>query len=226
MIEYSPTVAGLSISIKNISLRMGYNFEEIPIQYKLTLEELFDEALKVVKPKCGFTVVSPALCKPKEGKILIDTIEFQTDKIIAHSLKDISEAALFVGTVGTELSVWMKEKQKQNDFLVEYVVDLIGSEIAESIAKWMHNKIISEIEDRGMQCSNRYSPGYCGWDVKEQSKLFSYFPKNYCNISLTESALMNPIKSVSGIVGIGENICYEDYPCETCRVQYCYKNRK
>ena len=226
MIEYSPNVMGLSISIENISVRMGYSIEEIPIQFKITLEELLNEALMVVKPKCGFTTLSPALCNSKEGKIIIDSIEFHTEKIIAHSLKGISEASLFVGTVGNELSVWMKEKQRQNDFLVEFIVDLIGSEIAESIAEWTYNKINSEAIVRGMKCSNRYSPGYCGWDVQEQKKLFNYFPKNFCNISLTKSALMNPLKSVSGIVGIGANISYEEYPCETCRVQYCYKNSK
>ncbi|MCK7538940.1 MAG: hypothetical protein MZV63_52410 [Marinilabiliales bacterium] len=46
--------------------------------------------------------------------------------------------------------------------------------------------------------TNRFSPGYCGWDVAEQHKLFSFFKDNFCGITLTESALMNPVKSVSG----------------------------
>lgn len=84
-------------------------------------------------------------------------------------------------------------------------------------------------EEFGMQhllVSNRYSPGYCNWSVVEQHKLFKILPENFCGISLTESALMQPIKSISGFIGVGENIKYNHYKCKTCTQKQCiYKSK-
>jgi hypothetical protein len=41
--------------------------------------------------------------------------------------------------------------------------------------------------------------------VAEQHKLFSLLPPGICGITLSDSALMHPIKSVSGITGIGKH---------------------
>jgi hypothetical protein len=61
--------------------------------------------------------------------------------------------------------------------------------------------------------------------VKDQFKLFSLLPENFCGIRLTDSALMIPIKSVSGIIGIGENVERKNYPCEICNMKDCYRKK-
>jgi hypothetical protein len=73
----------------------------------------------------------------------------------------------------------------------------------------------------GMKITNRYSPGYCGWDVSEQHKLFRLIPDNFCGIRLTESALMDPVKSNSGIIGIGESVKMNPYTCSLCDLKEC-----
>lgn len=65
----------------------------------------------------------------------------------------------------------------------------------------------------GMVTTNRFNPGYCGWDVTEQHKLFSLMADNYCGIRLTESALMDPVKSGSGFIGIGKSVKRVPYTC-------------
>jgi hypothetical protein len=62
--------------------------------------------------------------------------------------------------------------------------------------------------------------------VADQHKLFSFFPENCCGVSLTESALMHPIKSVSGIIGLGKEVRYREYTCNLCGLAECfYRNR-
>ena len=138
----------------------------------------------------------------------------------------MKEAALFAVTIGHEFDKWSKNTFNSGDPLGGFIIDLIGSELAESTADWIENKIVSMAKIENKKCSNRYSPGYCGWNVSEQHKLFSFFPENFCGISLTETALMKPHKSVSGIIGISETIIRRDYPCDVCNVSHCYKNIK
>jgi hypothetical protein len=57
--------------------------------------------------------------------------------------------------------------------------------------------------------------------VEEQKKLFSFLPKEFCGVSLTDSALMIPIKSISGIIGVGKNVEYKQYFCDTCGRKDC-----
>ena len=109
------------------------------------------------------------------------------------------------------------------ELLEGYVVDIIGSIIVEKAM----DTVQLELKSMKNQITNRYSPGYCEWNVEEQKKLFSLLPDNFCNISLNDSALMLPIKSVSGFIGIGKDVRYHEYSCEKCNRTNCiYANKK
>jgi hypothetical protein len=46
-------------------------------------------------------------------------------------------------------------------------------------------------------------------------------PENYCGIKLTPSALMDPVKSISGIIGIGKDVKNNPYICRLCNQNDC-----
>ena len=77
----------------------------------------------------------------------------------------------------------------------------------------------------GYGVSHPYSPGYCGWHVTQQQLLFSCLPEFPCGVRLSDSSLMSPIKSVSGIIAYGPCIVKRKYGCELCGKADCYKNR-
>jgi hypothetical protein len=80
-----------------------------------------------------------------------------------------------------------------------------------------------EYYSNDLQTTNSYSPGYCGWHVREQKQLFSLLPDNPCGIKLNNSRLMHPVKSVSGIIGLGIGIEQTPYACEICGLKGCFK---
>jgi cobalamin-dependent methionine synthase I len=111
--------------------------------------------------------------------------------------------------------------------LESLVVDLIASELAEGAADFIHKQIEEDAASSNFRITNRYSPGYCNWPVSEQQKLFTLMGKNTCGVILTPSSLMIPIKSVSGIVGIGAEVMFHGYACAKCDDAQCiYRNRK
>jgi len=65
------------------------------------------------------------------------------------------------------------------------------------------------------------SPGYCGWDVEDQHRLFDLLGEGFLDVHLTDAALMVPLKSVSGVIGIGAGAEWHDYPCATCPEEGC-----
>ncbi|HLP74716.1 MAG TPA: vitamin B12 dependent-methionine synthase activation domain-containing protein, partial [Bacteroidales bacterium] len=109
--------------------------------------------------------------------------------------------------------------------LTGYIFDVAGSEIVEAATDLLQEDLRKSAEKEGLKITNRYSPGYCGWDVAEQHKLFTLLPGNYCGIKLTPSALMDPVKSVSGIIGIGKSVRNNPYTCKMCDMKDCIYRR-
>ncbi len=108
-----------------------------------------------------------------------------------------------------------------------YIADAIGSIIAEKTADCMEIALDEYIRNRGWKHTNRFSPGYCGWHVSEQKKLFPLFPSaEPCGIRLTDSSLMLPIKSVSGVIGLGEDVRKLEYTCGLCTYDKCYRRKQ
>jgi len=111
------------------------------------------------------------------------------------------------------------------DPLKGYILDIIGSLAADAASDLMQEELAVSVGQSGLKITNRYSPGHCGWNVADQHKIFMLMPENFCGISLTESALMEPIKSTSGFIGIGEHVRYNNYTCSYCDIKDCaYRN--
>ena len=107
-----------------------------------------------------------------------------------------------------------------------FIADSLGSVIAENTADRMEHHLQTSIDKLGWHHTNRFSPGYCGWHVSEQQLLFPLFDGHTCGVTLTDSSLMVPIKSVSGIIGLGKEVRRLDYTCGLCNFEKCYKRKQ
>ena len=152
---------------------------------------------------------------------------FHPGPIITNQLKGSEALCWFVATAGLEFESFQHHLTQEGDMLRVYLANEIGSMIAEKTADRMEELLQEQLTPKGLYRTNRYSPGYCGWHVKEQPILFELFrPKasgfsldttpTPCDIHLTESCLMIPIKSVSGVIGIGHNVRKREYTCNLC----------
>ncbi len=223
--QFSPKVTSLQVNLKNIIYQTGYSSKSEFPNYDL-LKSLLNEIKNIIKPVSAFVVIPKASSTTKNSSLDIGGVQFYTAGIISYPLKQISRAVFFVASIGKEFDEFLIEKKKETDSFTEYLVNLIGSEITESLVEWTYEKIIEYAKKENIKWSNKYSPGYCGWNVNEQKKIFGFFSENICGITLTESSLMLPIKSVSGLVALGKDITWHEYPCDICKVPHCYKNRR
>jgi hypothetical protein len=70
-----------------------------------------------------------------------------------------------------------------------------------------------------------YSPGYCGWHVTGQRRLFDRLEPQRIGVTLNSSCLMQPLKSVSGVLVIGPSSIHEfdnDFDfCALCSTYQC-----
>jgi cobalamin-dependent methionine synthase I len=212
----------LKINIAQIEKVMGYKDGESQETISELTMKVLEEAESICKAKAEYAVYPILKSNNIEKTIEISDQVFNVEKIVYGQLKRSDSVAVFLCTAGEEIGTRSREAMKGGDLLEGYIYDVVGSEIADAAADIMQDKLREEIESVGKNITNRYSPGYCGWDVAEQHKLFRLLPDNYCRIRLTPSALMDPVKSISGFIGIGKHVRYNQYTCGLCEMKDCF----
>lgn len=107
------------------------------------------------------------------------------------------KVALCVCTIGPELERKSQEQIADNQMLNGFILDSLGSEAAEEVARLSDRIIAEEARSAGFWPSKRFSPGYGAWDIREQQYVFQVLPADRIGVSLSETCMMNPRKSVS-----------------------------
>lgn len=191
----------------------------------------------------GYHEVLPDQATQQETRAIIDEVKvwlqprfcyfvtselpaFKMGRIIEKQLQGSEAYAFFICTCGQEFEDYQTQLKANGDMVRVFIADALGSVIAEKCADEMEKNVQESIEKLGWHRTNRFSPGYCGWHVSQQQILFALFKGETCDVRLTSSSLMLPIKSVSGIMGLGQKVRRLDYTCGLCHFEKCYKRKK
>jgi len=210
----------LDISLEDVE-ELAHLGDDMPF-YRIFLKEELERLKNKESVEGGYVI--------KKGCVLEDSIQvedllFETGRDINKHFRNATYFAVFVCTAGNEISERAKELSAEGQLLEGYIVDVLGSVIVEKAMDKMQEALKIQMEERVLHISNRYSPGYCAWDVHEQKKLFSFFSEGFCHVKLSDSCLMQPIKTVSGMIGIGEKVKFHKHVCHACNSVNCiYRN--
>jgi len=217
----------LNIKISDVESLLGYNETSERELIQSLIEEAIQEASGYCSIRAEYRIFKNVIPDDRNKAVFINDVKFDLQRIIFNQLKKSESVAVYVSTAGAGIGERSREIMMGGDPLKGYILDIIGSLAADGAADLMQDSLAISVGQTGLKISNRYSPGYCGWSVGEQHKLFKLLPDNFCGITLTESALMNPVKSTSGFIGIGEHMKYNNYTCGYCDMTDCvYRNLK
>jgi hypothetical protein len=191
------------------------------------IKKYITECLELCSPQGVYACFDTPSFDPNLHQMTINSEPFYLQKMVYSAMKKSSGIIIFIGTCGPAVEKYSKQLLKEGNGLEGFIVDIIGSEIAESVAEIIHKSIESDMAASGLKITNRYSPGYCNWPVSEQQKLFTLMREVDHGVQLTDSSLMLPIKSVSGIIGVGTDVRNMAYACAACDLEQClYRGRK
>ena len=137
--------------------------------------------------------------------------------------------ALFTLTLGEPVSDKIEHLFANREFALAAMLDSIASLAADLTVERLEQVVAGCLANRGhpepAHRSLGYSPGYCGWHISGQKKLFAYLQPEEIGITLNDSFLMSPLKSVSGVIVEGPEEIHEFEPnftfCRTCRTHSC-----
>ena len=213
MTEKTLSFEELGITAADVYEQMGYHDAQPDKATQQETAMILKEVSQWLRPQFSYFVVNK---QP----------DFEMGNIILRQLRGSEAFALFICTSGLEFETYQHRLKEQGDMVRVFIADALGSVIAEKCADQMEKALQESIDKLGWMHTNRFSPGYCGWHVSQQQLLFPLFQGHTCGVKLTDSSLMIPIKSVSGIIGLGEKVRKLEYTCGLCDFKQCYKRKK
>ena len=215
--QYTKTVKELSISAEDVARYMSPNGVEVP-SFFIDATKVELEKIKDLKVKFGYQIFKSELVS---NTLTISDTDFHVGDEISEAITNSEQVGVFACTVSDELDSYLNSYNPQEDITEAYLADLIGTVVVEKTTGILSDNLYDLSKSESLKITNTQSPGNCGWDVIEQKKLFSILPKNYLGISLNESGMMHPVKSISGIVGIGKKVKFKHSECNLCTSANC-----
>jgi hypothetical protein len=139
---------------------------------------------------------------------------------LAGVFPEAHRLVLFAATIGAGLSNEIERLLNDGDLALAAMLDGAASEGTERLVGLLET---SYATDGSAVLS--YSPGYCGWHVTGQKRLFDALRPEAIGITLNTSCLMSPLKSVSGVLVAGPSRIHEfndDFACcSSCPTREC-----
>ena len=147
----------------------------------------------------------------------------QTDSAaLRRNLAGCHELILFAATIGLEMDRLIARYAHLSP-VRSLMLQAIGAERIESLCDAFENELIRQ----GHEIGSRFSPGYGDLPLDLQRDIFAALdcPK-HIGVSLNESLLMSPSKSVSAIIGLnGERNERCVHNCALCTLTNCLYRR-
>jgi hypothetical protein len=157
------------------------------------LVALAREAESVARPRAMYGV--GYIQERGDDHVIIDGTQF-TSRILRVNLEQAHRAFLYVATCGTEVEAWA---HALTDLLQRYWADAIQEAVLRIAIRALHD----DLEERFRPGeTSAMAPGSLGeWPLSEQRALFSALGdvRGTIGVALSDSLLMIPAKSVSGI---------------------------
>ena len=176
------------------------------------LDELVALAHGLIRPRAVYEVAYTGA--KGEGTVEVAGVTFESP-ILSKNLDEAHKVFPYIITVGPELE---RAASAQGDLLKQYYLEEMANMALESAAGWLGGQLEARYGVTGLA---NMSPGSLeDWPITEQTKLFSIFgdTERSIGVRLTDSMLMLPRKSISGILFPSE----EGFvACQLCERERC-----
>lgn len=210
--------------LKEVLTELGYpDDREADAFIVQQLDTLMADVAEKAEPRFVYRRLSGRVDE-MQNAVWVGDVCLRTGHIIASLMKGSSEFAVFAATAGEYVARRMNMAAQKHDVLEEYLLSAIGSCLVEKTGDCMEQFLQTDICE--LKHTKRFSPGYCGWELSDQKELFRLLGGKPCGIVLSKYCLMSPIKSISGLIGIGSEVNQYQYGCTICNLKTCYKRKK
>lgn len=209
----------IKIDINEVIRYMGCKKTDIPDNILSLAKESAQKIESIAKGKACYINIPITLLDN-------NTIDFNVMKVQSKSLyKNLygcNEVFIFAATVGIDVERAISYAQRFSP-TEALALDACGSACIESFCDKLNRFLFDKVNKNGKFLRPRFSAGYGDFDINFQNNIASVLDiQRKIGVTVTDSLLLLPTKSVTAIIGICDEKCpKEKSKCEECRVLNC-----
>jgi len=147
-------------------------------------------------------------------------------KMLRKHLQDSKQVIVLAATVGEEVEHASTKYFEKGEYAVGLLIDAAATAAVEQAANALCTMLSGQFRQQGLNLTTRFSPGYGDWSLEEQDKVVVLANTKAIGVSLTNSKMLLPRKSITAVVGLrtvkGQN---ENFECSECAKTDCLMRR-
>ena len=187
-----------------IARYLGYQKVAVPDEQVSTLiKAAADEMLDVIQPQsvCEKFDLTVEYDEKKDfGLVTFSDVTIKS-KDLARNLRSCSQIVLFAATLGPQCDQLIRRAQVK-DQVKAAVFQATGAMYIEKCVDLLNENIKQDAEAQGKTTRPRFSPGYGDLSLDVQKSFFRLLPCQRIGLTLMDTLVMSPEKSVTAFVGV------------------------
>jgi len=210
-----------AVNRKEIYRYLGYGQNEPDTAAQLLVDKVLSKLLHEVTPKSIYRLYA---CRTDGERVFVGDMEIKS-RNLARNLAQCGTAALFAATLGIEADKLLQRYEVVN-MAQASIAQACGAACIEAYCNLVQEEIRLDAQEksgRTLFTRPRFSPGYGDLPLETQTDIFRVLDcTKRIGLTLTQSLLMYPTKSVTAFIGFTENPehCHID-KCKSCSKTDC-----
>jgi len=148
-----------------------------------------------------------------QGLVLENGVPLRS-RTLRRRLAGSQSLVVVVGTIGDEF----ERRVRTTDLVHSLIMDGLGTVAITALTNSIFREVRAMVRERRLHATHPLYPGMKGWELAEgQAQIFALVDGHAAGVSLNESFMMTPRKSVSFVIGIGAQVAEGPGACEDCQ---------
>lgn len=184
---------------------IGYSKIRLPDDTIIQMiKEACEKLLEVIKPQAVFEEFDLSLeIKDEKPIITFADVNFES-KDLARNLQNCEKIYLMACTIGPQVDSIIRREQTLNAAMAA-VLQGAGAMFIEKLVDLTNFQIKMDAQKKGRITKHRYSPGYGDVSLSCQKDFFRLLPCTRIGLTLMDTMIMAPEKSVTAYIGSYKN---------------------
>ena len=193
---------------------LGRRHQAVPKDISTMVDECLDQMRKTIAPM-AIHLTFP-LSSQHDGLALAGTDVRLHGRDIARHLNGCQKVVLMAATLGARADILIRQWERI-DLTRCLILDACATQLIEAYCDETEQDIRRQAGGCGLMTTRRFSPGYGDLPLKCQPHILNVLNAGTrMGLTCTDSLIMLPRKSVTAIIGLGEDVPTTAGGCDAC----------
>lgn len=201
----------VSVTEEMVIKSTGGNYNKKIAKY---LPDVLLLGASLVEPRGIYDVFPVAIVEEK--RLLMENGQFFNSEYLCKLFNGVEKVIVMCCTIGPALENKVKELNKKGDIIRSFLLDMYGAVAVSNALKNMYQEISENYKGYGFTI--HMEPGQLDWNISQQQIVFNLITPEAIGVSLNDNFLMTPLKSVTGVFGVGapDKVKKGNFACSVC----------